>query len=263
MFLDRWLIRAVFAVCVAALCAGCATPPPPPVYQPPPLKVGVARDYPPFVFRTSQGYSGAEAEMAVLLGRYLGRPVVFVERNFDDQIPSLLARETDIIMSGMAVTAERKVRIDFADYYVKAGLGVAMRADKAEEFSSFQSIMNNAAAVGVIGSTVAEGFVRRTFPPAIRVLLLGKPSDAPFELKNRRIDVYVDDTPSIAWLVSSNASEVKGASLPGNVTYYGWGIRQDNQELISQANAALARWKQDGTLERVLQRWFPYLKSYD
>jgi polar amino acid transport system substrate-binding protein len=225
--------------------------------------VGVVRDFPPLVFRMNDGYAGAEADLARLLGRELGRPVRFVERNFDDQVPALLANETDIIMTGMTITDERKVSIDFADYYLKCGLAAAMRADRADEFNSLTGIMNNAATVGVVESTVAEAYVRRTFPATVRVLLLGKPSDAPFELKNRRIDVYVDDLTSITWVVSSNAAEVKGLFEPPlTVAYNGWGVRKGDDEFLNRINAIIAKWKTDGTLSKVLRRWLPYLKSY-
>lgn len=257
---NLWLRITFIVVFLASFLAACSTPPP--VYQPPPLRVGVW-DYPPLVYRTSEGYLGAEAEMARLLGRALGRPVQFAHRRFDDLIPSLLAGEIDIIMAGMTVTDERKVRIDFSNYYLKTGLAVAMRRDKAQEFNSLQSIYANAGAVGVVGGTIAEGYVRRNFPSNIRVLLLGKPSDAPFELKNRRIDVYVDDAPSIAWVVSSNAAEIQGMFDPLTVDYYGWGLNKGNYELLDQTNAVLAQWKKDGTLLRILRRWLPYLKSYE
>ena len=261
MHLNLWLRRIFVAVFLVSLLAACSKPSVN-VIQPLPLRVGVW-DYPPLIYRTSEGYLGAEAEMARLLGRSLGRPIHFVGRRFDDLIPSLLAGEIDIIMAGLTVTDERKVRINFSDYYLKSGLAMAARAGTEREFNSLQTVLANAGTVGVVGGTVAEGYVRRNFPSNIRVLLLGKPSDAPFELKNRRIDVYVDDGPSIAWVVSSNASEVRGLFEPLTNDYYGWGMNKGDYELLNQTNMVLAQWKKDGTLERVLRRWLPYLKSFD
>ena len=258
MYPSLWLKRVVMAVFLISLFAGCSTPSGP---VQPMLRVGVW-DFPPLVFRTSEGYQGAEADMARLLGRSLGRPVRFVPRSFHDLIPSLLAGEIDIIMAGMTITDERKVRINFSDYYLRSGLAVAMRADRVREFDSLQSLRAHAQAVGVIGGSIADGYVRRNFPDTIQVLRLAKPSDAPFELKNRRIDIFIDDAPSIAWVVSSNASEIQGFFEPLTVHSYGWGISKGNPELLNQANAVLAQWKKDGTLERILRRWIPYLKSY-
>jgi ABC-type amino acid transport substrate-binding protein len=262
--LKVWLKMTGLAVVAAALFAGCSSTPAPVTAQPQPLRVGVAREFPPFVFRSGDAYAGAEADFARRLSIALKRPLYFVQRNFEDLIPSLLSREIDIIMAGMTITDERKVRIAFSDYYLKGALGMAVRADQAGEFSSLREVLAGAQAVGVVGGTTSEAYVRRTFPSSIRVLLLGRPSDAAYELKARRIDVYVDDTPSIAWLASSNASEIRGLFEPldNTTSYYGWGINKDNQELLTRANAALDTWKQDGTLDSILRRWLPYLKTY-
>jgi ABC-type amino acid transport substrate-binding protein len=32
---------------------------------------------------------------------------------------------------------------------------------------------------------------------------------------------------------------------------------------LLKVNQALAQWKSDGTLDRVLLRWIPYLKKYE
>lgn len=262
MYTNQWLKGVLVTIFLLSVFAGCSTPPPP-VVQPPPLRVGVW-EFPPVVYRTNEGYRGADAEMARLVARSMGRPVRFVLRRFDDLIPSLMAGEIDIIMAGMTITEERKVKIDFSDYYLKSGLAMAVRTDGgSRDLNSLKDVLANAGAVGVVGGSVAEAYVRRNFPSNIRVVLVGKPSDAAFELKSRTIDVFVDDAPSIAWVVSSHAAEVRGLFDLLTVDYYGWGISKGNPELLRQVNALLAQWKKDGTLERILRRWIPYLKSYN
>jgi polar amino acid transport system substrate-binding protein len=254
------LRRVVLSVLLLFFFAGCSTTTQV-VPSSLPLRIGVC-DLPPLVYRVGGEYLGAEADMARLLGKSLDRPVQFIHRRFDDLIPSILAGEIDIIMAGMTVTEEKQVRIDFSDHYLKTGLAMAIRSDNIREFDSLPKILDNARAVGVVKGSVAEAYVRRNFPTNMRVLLLGKPSDAVFELKTRRIDVFVDGAPSIAWVVSSNAAGVHGFFEPMTVDYYGWGINKRNLEFLSQVNAVLAQWKKDGTLEGILRRWLPYLKNY-
>jgi ABC-type amino acid transport substrate-binding protein len=40
-----------------------------------------------------------------------------------------------------------------------------------------------------------------------------------------------------------------------------WGIQPGNPILLAQVNKVLAKWKTDGTLNRTLNRWMPYLKN--
>ena len=152
MYRSLWIKRLVIALCVTCVLAACSTP----VAPQRALRVGVVRDYPPLMFRPNNGYEGVEADFARLLGRALGSPIRFVERGFDDLIPSLLAGEIDIMMTGMTISGERKLRIDFTDFYLKSGLAVATRADRAKEFDSLTAVLSGTQTVGVIGTTVAE-----------------------------------------------------------------------------------------------------------
>jgi ABC-type amino acid transport substrate-binding protein len=39
-------------------------------------------------------------------------------------------------------------------------------------------------------------------------------------------------------------------------------VRPADTELLAGINTALAKWKANGSLDRVLDRWMPYLKNY-
>lgn len=75
------------------------------------LLVGVTPNFPPIIFKQSGEFAGVEAELARLLALELGKPIKFIELRWERQIPSLMARETDIIMSGMSITGARGVRL--------------------------------------------------------------------------------------------------------------------------------------------------------
>jgi ABC-type amino acid transport substrate-binding protein len=137
-----------------------------------------------------------------------------------------------------------------------------MRAGDAPKYTSLQSIKESQDTVGVVGGTTGEAFVRANFPNA-RVVELTEPSDAPLSLKNRRIDLFVHDAPSIVWLVSENEADLKGFWTLLNEEYLGWGVRRDDKELLSQVNSIISKWRKDGTLKQVLVRWLPYLERKD
>ena len=64
---------------------------------------------------------GLEVEAARELGEQLGRPVEFIEVKWEDQIPALLAGRTDIVMSSMTSTPERRLRVAFSNPYLRVG----------------------------------------------------------------------------------------------------------------------------------------------
>ena len=200
-----------------------------------------------------------EADLARLLGPRLGRPVYFVEVPWDQQIESLMAGKTDIIMSGMSVTEARAVRITFTEPYLEGGLMAAVRTEDARQYGSREALLQTSATVGVIERTTGDVFVQQSFPNARRVAL-SIASDGALALRRRTIDVFVHDGPSIAWLVSANEADLAGIWQPLNRESLAWGIRGDDPQLLAKVNEILRTWKQDGTLTDVLVRWLPYLR---
>jgi ABC-type amino acid transport substrate-binding protein len=154
------------------------------------------------------------------------------------------------------------VRINFTDPYLKIGLMAAIRAEDADKYDSLESIMTTYENVGVIPGTTGDVFVQRKFPHARR-MAVSSAKYAALELKRRRIDVFVYDGPAIAWLVSENEADLAGVWEPFNTEYLAWGVRRDDQLLLQAANGILRKWKQDGTLRQVLERWLPYLDLLD
>jgi len=225
-----------------------------------PIRVGVTPNYPPMIFKSDGKLSGAEVDLAQLLGEALRRPVQFIELEWGDQIPALLAGKTDIIMSGMSITDARQVRINFAEPYMRAGLATAMRAEDASYYDSKKKIQEAVVTIGAMVNTTGDAFVQRNFPDAIRISFRTM-NEAVYALKNHRIDLFIHDAPAIAWLVSENEAELKAFWQLWNVENLGWGIRREDQGFLASVNSILSRWKNDGTLDKVLNQWVPYMKK--
>lgn len=262
--MTRPLLRLAPLLLLVAVWAGC-TPdyyranPVPADIPPNALRVGVTSTYPPVIFRQAGQIVGVEADLARLLATRLGRPAYFVEVPWDQQIDALMARRTDIIMSGMSVTAAREVRITFTQPYLEAGLMAAVRRDDASRYSSRDALLQTTGTVGAIERTTGDVFVQQNFPNAQRITL-SIASDGALALRRRTIDVFVHDGPSIAWLVSANEADLAGIWQPLNRENLAWGVRLGDAQFLAQVNEILGAWKQDGTLDGVLVRWLPYLK---
>ena len=232
--------------------------------EPPSLLIGVTTNYPPVIFKQGGEIAGIEADLARMLARELGTPVKFIELRWEEQIPSLMAGKTDIIMSGMSITRARKVRINFTDHYLKSGLVAMMRAEDAPKYSSIESIKQGFLNIGVVEGTTSDAFIKENFTEVQRIAAFQKAGDAFSPLKNRSIDIFVHDAPSIMWLVSENEADLTGLWEPLNEENLAWGVRKDDQQLLMNLNSILTKWKENGTLERVLLRWLPskYLERF-
>ncbi len=254
-----WIV-ILFAV-IFSSCA--ATPAMETAVTPRPLLVGVATFYPPIIFKQNMEIKGVEADLAIRLAKALDRQAQFVEVGWDELIPALMNGRIDIIMSGMTITKAREVRISFTEPYLKIGLVTLMRAADVPKYNSLNRIRESAATVGVVAGTTAEVYVRNHFSKTATIRFLPSASDAVFSLESRRIDLFVNDSPSVVWLASQNEGTLRGFWTPFDEEYLAWGVRRDDRELLMQANSILGSWKKDGTLKEVIIRWLPYWKESD
>ena len=262
IFCKAWivvLIAVIFSNCAETPVKETATP----LKMNPPLVVGVTTFYPPIIFKQNREIYGVEADFAIRLAKALDRQAQFVEVGWDDLIPALMEGKIDIIMSGMSITEARKVRISFTEPYLKVGLATLMRAGDASKYNSLNRIKGSDATVGVVEGTTAEVYVRNNFSKTATIRLLPSASDSVFALENRRIDLFVNDSPSVVWLASQNEGTLRVFLTPFNEEYLAWGVRRDDRDLLVQANSILNSWKKDGTLKEVISRWLPYWKDFN
>lgn len=226
-----------------------------------PLRVGITPDYPPLVFRQPEGTNGVEIDFANALGRELGRPVEFVVVRFDQLIPSLIDKEIDIIMTGMSVTKPRQLRIAFADPYVHNQLRAMFPLKNSSKFKSIDDIKKTDARIGVVAGTTGEIYVKQNCPNAKLVSVTMRRDVGFFLTKGDRMDLYIDDTFALADIFSQKEGDLDYLKQPLSEEDLAWGVRPGDKEFLSKVNGILERWKSDGTVDKTLDKWIPYLKK--
>jgi ABC-type amino acid transport substrate-binding protein len=253
------IVFSIFLLCLGGCAANDVKTGQSPVN---PILVGVTPNYPPVIFKTNEQIAGLEADLARRLAAELKRPIQFVEVTWERQIPALLEEKIDIIMSGMTITQARQVRIAFSQPYLTSGLMIAFTAENASTYTSLQNITESVPAVGFVAGTTGEVYARDKFREGNRMVPVKSANEAALALKNRRIDIFVYDAPSVVWIVSENEAELKFLPELLNIEYLGWGLRRDDRELLVGVNALLSRWKNDGTLKQTILKWLPYWKHF-
>jgi len=228
----------------------------------PPLRVGVTPSSPPFAFRQGGELVGLEVDFARALAAALGRPLVFREVDWEDQIPTLLAGQTDVIMSGMTITPARQIRMAFSDPYLSSGLLAVVRREDRDRYPDGKTVLRRARAIGVVSGTTGERLVREHARSA-SVSVYPTPAAGVLELQQQRVDAVVHDAPVLLWFVSGHEAVLAPVLDPLNREELGWGLRLSDGDLRAAANGALARWREDGTRERILSHWIPYLSRLE
>ncbi|WP_269539206.1 substrate-binding periplasmic protein [Cerasicoccus fimbriatus] len=230
---------------------------PPSPFKKEPLKVGVTPDSPPLVFKSGGEYQGVEIDLANLLGRELGRPVVFVDVAWDEQFKALEEGKTDIIMSGMTVTREREEAVAFSPPYLNFGQMSLVRKGERARFTSLRSLLDTTSKVGVIPETTGADFVKKNFKNA-DVQEFDTPDSAVDAVVKGDSDIFVYDSPVILWLGGKREMEqVAPININLTIEYLAWAMRKDDRKLQDQVAKALFTFENDGRLQTVLNRWLP------
>jgi len=251
------LVACLGMVAVAACAPQRATPPAAPA-----LRVLVPRDTPPYAFRQDDRLVGLEVDFARELATALGRPLDLVEMDFGDIIPTLQGRRADLAMAGLTITPGRQVLISFSEPYLRSGLLSAMRRGDLARFKTASSVLRTSDPIGVVAATTADGFVREHAPNAAPTVYPTARA-AMDELRQRRVSFVVHDAPVVVWFVAGDEANLGALLQLLDEEQLGWGLARDDETLRGAVNGTLARWRANGTLERIIGRWLPYWRRLE
>jgi polar amino acid transport system substrate-binding protein len=83
------------------------------------LKVGTTPTYVPFEMTDKQGrIVGFEIDLLTVMSQAMGVELELVSVPYTELVPGLLARKFDMIGSGMTVTQERNLKLNFSDSFI-------------------------------------------------------------------------------------------------------------------------------------------------
>jgi polar amino acid transport system substrate-binding protein len=261
----RWLVLTCFLAGLHLL-VGCAAPRPQTVktIEIPPdanlLRVGVATNAPPLIYKQDGKIVGLEAEFAQALAQYIGKSLRFVELDWKDLIPALMENKIDIIMSGMTKTREREWRIAFTNRYLGSGQTALIRRKDAARFSTGLFSWTTTSAIGVIKDTTGEFFVDTQFSSVKKVAFRNSQA-ATRALINNEIDMFIHDAPIIFYLASEN--ETNGLTALFVLLQeedLAWAVRKDNKDLLNSANKFLTDPNQQEMIKKMTKFWIPIAK---
>lgn len=223
------------------------------------LRVGVTPNYPGLIHKAADNgmISGLEAECAALLAERLHSRLQFVELEWEKQIPALERKKVDIIMSAMSITEMRKLRVAFSEPYL--AINQMALTTKAEEntFRSVQEILATRKPIGVEKGTTGDIFVQR-YCLAADPFFFSSPDLAVKALRDKRIALFIHDGPVLGSYVASNSTDdLVLLKIPLTSEELAWAVRLNDPDLLEEVNSALADWKDDGTLQKLINKWLP------
>ena len=220
------------------------------------LRVGLEAGYMPFEMRDKRGnIVGFDVDIARLMARTMGVKLTLVNTQWDGIIPALLTDKFDILMSGMTITAERNLQVNFADPYIFIGQ-TALVAKKLEGTIKHVSDLNDpkytiATKLGTTGDIAA-----RKFLPQARIKAFETEVDATIDVRNGRADAFIYDLPYNAVYVRQNKDVVLHLNEPFTREPLGWAVRKGDPDFMNWLNNFLRQIKDDGSYDALEHKWF-------
>jgi len=192
---------------------------------------------------------GFEVDIMDAIARRLGVKARMVQYAWSNLVPSLERGDFDVAMNGLEGTQERRERILLSDPYFVYAETLAIRAG-----DPYRAIFDLAGKrVGTLNQTYAHDIL--TMLPLETAVYEG--NEEPYsDLERGRVDAVLLDN-IIADRYGCTKARPTLRCVPYDVARgtYVIGMRKGDRELKAAIDQALAAMRQDGELERILQKW--------
>lgn len=185
----------------------------------------------------------------------------FRNQSFDSLIPSLKTRRIDAAIAGIDITPMRSKQVLFSDsYYQNAAKFFA----KENIFETIDSLKNKR--IGVQNGTTHQKYLMENYPD-MKIVSYNSYQNAVLDLRSDRIDaIFSDAAVSDVWLSLYKNLTIIGQPV-SDPDYFGLGlaiaVRKGSFYLVNKFNKALKEMRNDGSYQKIYNKWFANKYSYN
>ena len=216
--------------------------------------VGIT-DYAPMDFKDENGnWTGFDAELAEMVCKELGvKCEFFVLADWGKKFYELETKNIDCIWNGMTITDEVKLNTNCSDPYVINAQVLVMKADVVGQYDAVELLQGLTFAVEN-GSAGQDEVVALGVPDS-QIIAVQDQAAALMEVAAGTSDACVIDITMANAMTgegTSYADLASGISLSSEE--YGIGFRK-NSDVTAKVNELLAKYKADGTLQALAEKY--------
>ena len=213
------------------------------------LTVGTNAEFPPFEYVNDNGEpDGFDIALIKAIGKKLGVTVEVENMEFASLLSST-GSKIDVSIAGMTVTDERKQSVDFSDSYATGIQSVIVK-----DGSSIKSIDDlKGKKIGVQLATTGDIYAKDDFGEE-NVEEYNKGADAVMALTSGKIDaVIIDNQPAKSFVETTDGLQILDTDYVQED--YAAAIQKGNTDLLNAVNGALKELKEDGTIQKILDKY--------
>ena len=221
------------------------------------LRVGMDPTYMPFEMTNKRGeIIGFEVDLLKAMAKAMGVKLELVSTGYDGIIPALLTNKFDMIGSGMTLTQERNLRLNFSEPFIVVGQTLLIRKELEGTIKSYKDL-NTAdyritSKLGTTGEMVAKKLMSKA-----KYHGYDNEQEGVLDVVNGKADAFIHDAPYNLIAVSrAENSALLALQQPFTFEPLAFGVKKGDFDSINWINHFLNQVAQDGTYDRLHDKWF-------
>ncbi|MCP3872045.1 MAG: transporter substrate-binding domain-containing protein [Desulfobacteraceae bacterium] len=221
------------------------------------LRVGMEPGYMPFELTNQKGeIIGFDVDMVKRIAKAMDVKIELVSTAWDGIIPALLTNKFDMIASGMTLTQQRNMTINFATPYITIGQSVLVNNKFAGKVSSYKDLNDASFTVGSKLGTTGEQATKRMIGKA-KYISYETEQEGVMEVVNGKIDAFIYDLPfNVVAFSQKGAGKVFHIDKPFTSEPLAWAVRKGDPDFLNFLNNFMNQVRIDGTYDKIYHKWF-------
>ena len=239
------VVLAAFMLSTTALIAGSLDE----IQKRGKLRVGMEPGYMPFELTNKKGeIIGFDVDMAKRMAKAMNVELELVSTAWDGIIPAPL--------TGMTLTQERNLSINFAQPYIIIGQSVLVAKKHEGTVKSYMDLNDPQYTVASKLGTTGEQATKRMIDKA-NYISYETEQEGVMELLNGKIDAFIYDMPFNAIAFSEKGQgKIYHVDQPFTYEPLAWAVKKGDPDFLNWLNNFMFQIRNDGTYEKIYSKWF-------
>ena len=214
------------------------------------IYVGTNAEFPPFEYLENGEITGFDMDLVHEIGKIVDADIKIVDMAFDGLLPALQMKKVDLVIAGMTANEERMKTVSFTQpYYTASQVIIVKEGDNS--IKSFDDLKGKKVGVmlGFTGDMVVseiDGVKIERFNAAYAGIMA---------LQAGKVEAIVLDSEPAKNYVAQNKGLVL-ADADAEQEEYAIAVRKNDKELLEKVEKALTEIKENGTYDKLIQKYF-------
>jgi len=223
------------------------------------LTVGSDTTYPPqeFINTSTNQPTGFDIDLVTAIAQRMGLHVLVKSTNFNTILDDLTLKRFDIVISAVTINPQREQKVDFIPYF-NAGESLLVQAGNPHHITSIADLCGMAVAAQTNTVELSDLQAQNAKCPANKkmdIRSFDSQDDVVLQLVNGRVVATYQDSPVTDYYLQQHPGAFQVGGTVVNAAPEGIVIRKGDTSMYNAVKAAFDSLVQDGTYDRLLQKW--------